>query len=376
MFTHSQKLERWLGGSAEDISRSMRGWYGPSVPLANVPGRVYVNGDGEFVGPIRGGQFGNIVDYGEAWMRGVMRRAARASARTVQTGGFATLTELIDAAKTGGKHQRIHFAKFASATNNSQPYSFWNIVTIPAQGGVGGTVGTGRVTTNATTGALAQVNAASGEQLHLIGMTVRQTSPSGTNGQQTSTIGCVMLYDRLWDMTYNHATGTTQAIDSANRPTRYQGSTSSIGNFIGGEYTTSGNSTSHTITITYVDDAGNTAEAGAAYTQAQASAVNRFWHPALWFYPLNSGDRGVRYLTQIDQSTNTSTTGTQNYWVGHPLGLFPFVSKNIQYPIVYDGINSAFLMTRVQDNACLAFFQMPNNSDQLGFHGFVELVSN
>jgi hypothetical protein len=65
-------------------------------------------------------------------------------------------------------------------------------------------------------------------------------------------------------MTYNHASATSTNVDSSNRPDRYQTTGLAPGNFISGEVTTAG-TTAHNITITYVDDAGNSAEAAAAY---------------------------------------------------------------------------------------------------------------
>jgi hypothetical protein len=42
--THAGQLERWLGReTVEQLSASMRDWYGPPVALAGVPGKVFAH---------------------------------------------------------------------------------------------------------------------------------------------------------------------------------------------------------------------------------------------------------------------------------------------------------------------------------------------
>jgi hypothetical protein len=61
---HSQRLERWLGTQqVEDLSRGMRGWYGPPIAVAGVPGEVYANSDGDFSGKLRCGELMSGVDW-------------------------------------------------------------------------------------------------------------------------------------------------------------------------------------------------------------------------------------------------------------------------------------------------------------------------
>lgn len=361
--THSARVERWLGKEqAEHYSAMFRDWYGPPVAIAGVPGAVYAAKGGDFVGGIKGGQFANLLDWMAQRQRRVFRNFARLSRHKFH--GFSSLSDLIAEATTGGKAQDLFFSKApTTATTVGNAASAWNVGTYPAAGGTGGTSGTGRKTTKATTGALNFTNAAGGDTLHLTTITAQATAVSS-----------LMLYDRLWDMTYNHATSTSTAIDSANRPDRYQGTGTAPGNFISGEITTALSATAHNLTVTYVDDAGNTAEAAAAYAAPVSAVVGRAPLVAgAWFVPLN-GDAGARYLTNIAQSTITSVTGVTNWWVGHPIALMPFPVANV--PMVLDGINSAFNLARIYDDACLAFYT-PNiaTTGTITYTGHIKLVS-
>lgn len=346
--THSDKLDRWLGpGQTQVYSEMFRNWYGPPVALAGVPGAVYVAAGGDFVGPIAGGGFANLIDFAEQRQRRVLRNWFNRQKNTMNT-GFSSLGDLISEATTGGKAQMLMYSKApTTGTTVGNSVSAWAFGTLPPTGGSGGTSGTGRKTTKATTGALKFTNASvanASDTLHLTTWT----------GQATA-VSSLMLYDRLWDMTYNHATATNTAIDSANRPDRYQTAELAPGNFISGEITTALSATAHNLTITYVDDAGNTAEAATAYAAPVSAVAGRT--PLVagnWFVPLNSGDIGARYLTNIAQSTITSVTGVSNWWVGHPISMMPFPVANV--PFVLDGINSAFNLQRIYDDACLAFY--------------------
>lgn len=345
MFTHATKLDRWLGaGQTEVYSQMFRDWYGPPVALAGVPGAVYVTKGGEFVGPIRGGGFANLIDFAEQRSRRVLRRWNERNRHQLNA-GFTSLSDLISEATSGGKSRMLMYSKVATtATTVGNAFSCFNVGNLPSASGVGGTSGTGRKTVRTTAGALKQENAAGGDQLHLTTWT----------GQATA-VSSLMLVDRLWDMTYNHATATSTAVDSANRPDRYQTSVLAPGNFISGEITTALSATAHTLTVTYVDDAGNTAEAATAYAAPVSAVAGR--SPTVagqWFVPLNAGDTGARYLTNVDQSTITSVTGVTTWWVAHPIAMMPFPVANV--PFVMDGINSAFNLQRIYDDACLAFY--------------------
>ena len=364
-WAHSDRLERWLGAEqTADISDKMRDWYGPPIAIKGVPGAVYAAKGGDFVGPIAGGGASNLVDYAASRAARIWRNAALRSRVTMH--GFSSLSDLISEATTGGKAQDLIFSKsFPAPGAIANSTSSFNLGSLPAAGGVGGTSGTGRACTSATTGAMKFTNPTGGDTTHITTISVFSNLANVTN----------LLVDRLWDMTYNHATSTSTAIDSANRPTRYTTSALAPGTFISGEITTALSATAHNLTVTYVDDQGNTAEAAAAYAAPVSAAVNRT--PLVagnWFVPLNSPDLGVQYLTNIAQSTITSVTGVTTWWIAHPLAWVPCPVAN--QLAVLDGINSAFNLTRVYDSACLAWYLpgAPASSASIS-SGSIKLVS-
>lgn len=360
--THSQQLERWLGAElVEHYSQTMRGWYGPPIAIANVPGHVYACGDGDFCGPIKGGYYATLLDFAAGRVNSAMRRLRQ---RSQLNAGFTSLSDLISEATSGGKAQELIFSKApTTATTAGNACSMFNVGTLPSAGGVGGTSGTGRVCTSATTGALKFVNAGGGDTLHITNITAT-----------ASAISSFMLVDRLWDMTYNHATALSTAVDANNRPTRYQTAGTAPGNFVASEVTTAG-TTAHTMTLTYVDQDNNTAEANTAESVDATAVAGRHKGVAgSWFWTLNAGDTGARYLTTVAQSTITSVTGITNIWIGHPLCFVPIPIANV--PFIFDGINSAFNLTRIYDDACLTFYTPRVVSAATITHtGMIKLVS-
>ncbi len=280
-----------------------------------------------------------------------------------ERGGFASLSDLISEATTGGKQQILPFNKTGIAPGAVAGTSpLWNVGALPAAGGVGGASGTGSVPTRAQTGALAQANATGGDTLHL-------TTWSGLS----TVAGSILLYDRLWHMTYNHATATSTAVDSNNRPSRYQTGTTAPGNFITSEITTV-LVTAHNLGVTYVDDQGNTTEANSQVAVRLGAANTLAFTAPQWTYTLNSPDLGLRYITNVNQSTITSVTGVSSFVIGHPLALLPLPAANV--PMVLDGINSAFNLVRVLDDACLALHDFQKTANTAAtLAGWITLVS-
>lgn len=364
--THAQRLERWAGPEiVANLQQTMRDVPrgAPPVAIAGMPGLVYARGGGEFVGRLEGGYFGNAIDYNAQRYRRVLREWAALQTRQAHA-GFASLSDLITEATTGGKSQNLLFQKApTTGTTAGNGVVARNIGTLPSARGTGGTSGTGVKTTSATPGALKFVNPSGGDQTHLTTITL-----------QASAVSALMLFDCLWDMTYNHASSTSTAVDSANRPDRYQTQALAPGNFLSGEITTALSATAHILTATYVDDAGNTAEAAAPYwAPAGAVALRTPTMAGQWFVPLNAGDAGLRYVTNIAQSTTASVTGVTTWFIGHPLALVPAFAANV--PFIFDGINSAFSLERIYDDACLSFMTPAiATTGTITYNGLVRLV--
>jgi len=324
--THADRLTRWLGREqVEHLASLQRGFLFP-IPLLNVPGHVFVY-DGDYYGEIVGG-------------------------------GFASLSDLISEATTGGKRQDFYFSKTATLSVLGANGSLWNVGTRPGAAGLPAARPGGAVPTNATTGAFGQSNAAGGDTLH-----ITTAFAQGSAGPST-----LLLYDRIFHAgTINHNTASAQTITGV--PTRYA-TTTSPGNFAFLEVTTVLPNTAHTITMQYTDQDGNTAENAPAIAGVNSAAVTRIDHTP-YHIPLNAGDTGLRTCTQITISAGAS--GVSNFVMGHPLAFIPCpVANNM---VVLDGINSAFNLVQILDGACLALLELKGVATATTYNGSLIMVS-
>lgn len=326
--THTQRAENWLGKEClQHVIDGSKGLYS-AVPVANVPGRVFAY-DGELYGTIQGGT------------------------------GFSSLSNLIEEATTGGKRQDTLFSKAGTLAVTASWASLWNVGTLPSAGGTPAARPGGAVPDNTTTGGL------------------KQYSPTGTDTQHLTTAfaqssaapNTLLLYDRIFHASaILHTVNTAQTVTGV--PTRYT-STEAKGNSAFLEVTTQLSNTAHTITMTYVDQDGNTAEAAAAISAIQAAAVTRIPHTP-YYFPLNAGDTGIRNVTQMQMSVALAA-GVSNLVVCHPLAFLPCPVANTM--TVMDGINSAFNLVEVKAGACLAFVEIKGVATATRYDGQVILVS-
>lgn len=362
------KVGRWLGDDlAQRMSDGMRRWYGPPIPIANLPGRASLGRGGSFSGALRVGRFSTMADWMVERSKTILRRAVVRS-RGKLYAGFSSLSDLISEATTGGKAQLLSFTKAGAAGTVGRSNSLWGVGAWPAAGAAGGTTGTGAARTKDTAGALTQKNAAGGDQLHITTISCYMASVAGQ---------CLLLYDRLWDMTHT-MTVDPRSCDAANPPTRYQTAALAPGNFFSGEVTTVLPAATPTITLDYVDQDGNNVTGSALSTIASAAAVGTvpFTAPN-WFYPLASTDQGLRSLQNGANAVNLSAamaSGVVTWLIGHPLVFMPVAAANT--PLIIDGINSAFNLARVYDDACLAFLELfKSATTATNWWGAINLVS-
>ena len=362
--THSQKLERWIGKEAvEDISLRMKDWYGPPIALAGVPGRVYACGGGDFCGPIQGGYFGNLQDFAVQRIRRIFREAHRRNHGKLNA-GFASLSDLISEATTGGKKQTLAYNKTgAAAPAVGASQALMRVVTLPTIGAVLAAPPGGTVLTSASAGALTFVDPTGGDTTHLINWVDQQTTAQSSS---------LMLTDCLFGFSPNYAINTAQNVTGV--PTRYTTAALAPGNFIAGDVTTVLGAGASNVTMTYVDDAGNAAEAGTAQALRVSSAVNTspFTAPQ-WFYNLNAGDRGLQKVTVFQLSA--ATTGAVNRTIEHPIAIMPGAGLANQ-AVILDGINTAFSFERIYDGACLTLWDwMKSATAATGHSGFITICA-
>lgn len=352
--TNGTRLERWLGADAVDrISSSMRHWYGPPIPVAGVPGKVYAARGGDFIGRIDGGGFASFFDHVEDCVRLIRRRFKRA-ARIVCRGGhlyagFSSLSDLISEATVGGKGRTFTFQKVGTTGVVGVTNSLWRVGNMPAAGANASAAPGGDAPTDATTGGFLFTNPTGGDTLHLVRADTSASVIANT----------LLLYDRIFQVNKTMSSTATEAVTGV--PTRYQSTTggavdSAEGNFLFVEVGAALGATAHNWTVClYTDQSGNTGATLPSLTGNASAIINRLDHPVQqWFAPLATGDTGIQQLDQMQCSA--SVTGTINFVIGHPVAFFPHQVANQGF--IYDGINSAFNLKRIFDDAALAFLEV------------------
>ena len=362
--THSDRLERWLGKDAvEHVSQHMRNWYGPPIALMGVPGNVYAAKGGDFIGHCDAGQFGSAFDrFGDIVRREVRRYkfnhrryrlnlAPRPGQRwhdRVDMNTFANLSAIIAAAAAGQVRnfiwQKVGTTGVVQATN-----SLWRVGNQPAAAGASSGAPGGNAPDDTTTGAFPFTNPSSG--------TLHVTTAWPASSVVANTL---LMYDRIFQVQKTMSSTATEAVTGV--PTRYQSGTggaadSAEGNFLFAECQAALGATAHNWTVClYEDQSGNTGATLPSFAGNSSNIINRLDHPttASWFAPLASGDTGIQDLEQMQCSA--SVTGTLSFVIGHPLAWMPHPVANMS--CVMDGINSAFNLARIFDDACLALLEI------------------
>jgi len=326
----------------------MKTWYGPPIAIAGIPGRVWAMPGGDFRGTLHAGQFLNSVDF--ALMR--FRKWSRIQQRTMNA-GFSSLSDLISEATTG-KRREFQFQKAGATGVVAVTNSLWGLGNQPPAGANAAAAPGGESPTDATTGAFAFTNPTGGDTQHFVsGFPV--ASVAGNT---------LLLYDRLFQVNKTMNSTATEAVTGV--PTRYQSTTSTDADYIGGNFLfvevggTALAATAHNWTVcTYLDQA-NAASTLPSLTGNSAAIVRRLDHPtSQWFAPLESGDVGVKALTQM-QCSALVATGVINFVIGHPLAWMPCPLANIA--CIVDGINTAFNLVRIFDDAAMGFLEVAKPS--------------
>ena len=366
--THSQRLERWLGADeVERLSALMRGWHGPPIAVANVPGAVWACAGGDFCGPIRAGQYTHLLDFAEQRLKRILRNTARRQMAQANA-GFASLSDLISEATTGGKKYLFPFIKNGATGVIAVTSSLWGLGAQPAAGANASAAPGGNAPTSATTGAFLFSNPAGGDTLHF---TTGYTAASVINNT-------LLLYDRIFQVNKTMNSTATEAVTGV--PTRYQNQTAGQPDYIGGNFLfvevggTALAATAHNWTVCLYTDQAGASSTLPSLTGNASAIVRRLDHPVgQWFAPLAAGDVGVKALTQM-QASALVATGVINFVIGHPIALFPHPIANLVF--VADGINTAFNLTRIFNDAALAFLEVVKPATgATNYTGWLEAVA-
>ena len=350
--THSQRLENFLGTQKiNTISHSMRNWYCNPIALGCVPGSVWATRGGDFIGHCDAGQAGSIQDRTEDIVRRYVRQArARMSRMRVHHGtcyaGFASLSDLI-AEATAGKRREFFFRKTGAGSTIGATDSLWRVGALPPAGAAASAAPGGIAPTDATTGAFPFTNPTGGDTQHFV-MAATACDIAGDN---------LMLYDRIFAVAKTMNSTATEAVTGV--PTRYQNTVagsvdSAENNFLFPECGTVLPATAHNWTVClYTDQAGG-ASTLPSVAGNSANAAERLDLPlsSSWFAPLVAGDTGIQQLDQM-QASALIASGTIDFVIGHPLAWMTHPLANALF--IADGINTAFNLVRIFDDAALAF---------------------
>lgn len=350
--THAGKLERYLGkDEVERISLAMVNWYGTKpILVGNVPSArgVRVGRGGDFVGRI---DDGDLVSLGERCLDRMNRALTKVGARqaTTMNAGFASLSDLISEATVGGKKADYFFNKVGTTGVVGATNSLWRVGAQPAAAAAPSNAPLGNVPTSATQGSLALWNpATAGDTQHFVRGDVLGSVAANT----------LLMYDRIYEVNKTMNSTATESITGS--PSRYQAITntpdSADGNFLFFEVQTALPATAHNWNAVYTDHDGNTGIALPTLTGNASAIINRLDHPLnQWFAPLAAGDVGIRKLESVTCSALVAT-GNIAAVIGHPIAFLPMPVANMS--TIIDGINTAFNLTQIFDNAALAFLEI------------------
>lgn len=318
------KLERWYGGDVMDSLHLAASGCSVPIPIMGVPAAAY---RGQLVG------YPKVAD--------TLRRLFGN-----ERGGFTSLSDLI-AEGSGGKAQTFPFNKVGTTGIVSGGQSLWAVGNLPAAGSFGAAPAGGTTFDRTSTGAVGQQNPSGGDTLHL------------TTFSAVSTVsGSLMLMDRLFaaQTAANPGTGAVSISGTQNRYTGSAGTaTYAAGNVIIPLTSSTLAATAHNLTYAYTDQDNNGGASSGAVAGRSAAAIGQIDLTAgLWAAPFAAGDTGVRQIESVTFSASPAT-GQVDHTLARPLAICPTPAANNVF--VLDGINSAFNLVRIIDNACLAYME-------------------
>ena len=343
---HSARLERWFGAARlEEISALTAGpkWYGPPIHLLDCPGSVRLTKDGDFLGPFERGVFMSALDSLEA----AVRRAAKVPKYGFHT-GFTSISDALSRG-SGGFSRKLVFQKTGPTGVIAVTTSLHKLGPQPIAGVAAAAAPGGTAYVDSDTGGFTFDNPAAGSY--------RLT---GANVSASVLGNSLLLYDRTFGVLKAMASTATQAVTGV--PTRYQSTTATDEDYIGGNFgfvevgLTALAATAHNWTVcTYLDQA-NAASTMPSLTGNSAAIVHRLDHPVgQWFAPLESGDTGIKAWTQMQCSASVAT-GLINFVIGHPIGFMSMPLANTVFP--FDWLTNIDQAPRIFADAYLAFLEI------------------
>jgi hypothetical protein len=264
--------------------------------------------------------------------------------------GFASLSDLI-AEATAGKRREFLFQKVgAAATAIGDSKSFWGLGNFPPAGTAPAAAAAGTAFVDSSTGGFRFDNPTGGDTQHFV-QADHLASVAGNS---------LLLYDLIFGVAKLMNSTATEAVTGV--PTRYQNQTGGTADYIGGNFLfiqvggTVLPATAHNWTVCLYTDEAGVSSTLPSVTGVSAGIIHRLDMPTQqWFCPLAAGDLGIKALTQM-QCSALVATGVIWFMIGHPIAFLPCPVANLV--CVTDGINTAFNLARIFDDACLAFLEI------------------
>jgi hypothetical protein len=331
----------------------MRGSYFKPIPVTGVDGKVFATKDGDFVGYLNDGSFMSLYERQYDRTVAACKKLWKAMGKRKHGefhAGFSSLSDLISEATVGAKRREFMMTKTGATGVVGVTNTLWYAAGQPTAGATAASVPGGTAHTDADTGAFAFTNPTGGDTQHFV-----SSFMCASVGAQT-----LLMYDRIFAAEINYNSAAAQAVTGV--PTRYQSTTagaadSAENNFLFFEIRVVLAATAHNFTpCTYTDQSGNAGATLPSLTGNSSGIANRLDHPAQQFFaPLASGDSGVKALTQVQLSAAVAT-GNGAAVIGHPLVFMPLPLANLF--TMRDGVSSGFNLSRVFDDACIAFLEL------------------
>ena len=255
---------------------------------------------------------------------------------------------IINALTVSGYGQRQTFTKVMATNTVANTYTtLWDSGGIPVAGAYGGAAYTAVQCTSATTGAFALTNATSPRNLFATGATGWSVTSAST--------GTILVLDRLLQYDgINHATVGTTAMTNGVALPRY---TTGAGVMAFLEVTTGLNATAHTVQLTYTDQSGASGNVTTAITPTASSAVRRVPYTGLYF-PLASGDTGIRSVQNVIVASGGAPTGTSSVILAKPICEIPIPDVGVCGK--YDALLEEIDLPELYDDHCLMFLVCSN----------------
>lgn len=245
-----------------------------------------------------------------------------------------------------GQRKRISKANITSGATLF--VTLWDSAGEPSAGSLSiGNTTTGVIPTDATAGAFAFVNPASGNSYLARAEAICQN------------VGTVFVYDRLWHAgSFTSSAGTINATDS----TPIDRGSNGAGVELWAEINTALSALATTITVTYTNQDGTAGRT--ATCTLPASAIARRMLP----FALQSGDTGIRSIEDVAGSA--APTGTFNLVLLQMLTEIPLPYPNV--PGVMDWADIG--MARIYNDACIAMMIQTASGGSGILHGALNIA--